>query len=186
MGGSSSAVSDALTAAPPSPVVESCRDDRLLSAAALSLSKHEVAATLATASPDGAPAAVADREDVAVRAPADFCAVGRVQQSHAAHDAAGARPSRQSASPCGQAPPADRTATPRWVGLWLVDADAEAPPTEPATPHTACATTQPLLTTGRAHCCSRRRASVWTLEPAWWCSSSAAALLVPLPRAERR
>ena len=59
VGGSSSAASDAVTAAPPSSVVESCRDDRLLRAAALSLSKHEVAATLATASPDGAPAAIA-------------------------------------------------------------------------------------------------------------------------------
>ena len=97
LGGSSSAVSDALGAAPPSPVVGSCRDDRLLSAAALGLSKHEVAATLATASPDGAPAAVADRDGVAVLAPADFCAVGRVQQSRAAHDAAGARPGRRSA-----------------------------------------------------------------------------------------
>ena len=87
-------MSDALGAAPPSPVVGSCRDDRLLSAAALGLSKHEVAATLATASPDGAPAAVADRDGVAVLAPADFCAVGRVQQSRAAHDAAGARPKR--------------------------------------------------------------------------------------------
>ena len=97
MGGSSSAVSDALGAAPPSPVVGSCRDDRLLSAAALGLSKHEVAATLATASPDGAPAAVADRDGVAVLAPADFCAVGRVQQSRAAHDAASARPQQKSA-----------------------------------------------------------------------------------------
>ena len=88
-------MSVALTAAPPSPVVESCRDDRLLSAAAVSLSKHQVAATLATASPDGAPAAVAHRDGVAVLAPADFCAVGRVQQSRAAHDAAGARPERQ-------------------------------------------------------------------------------------------
>ena len=64
------------------------------------------------------------------------------------------RPSRQSA--------------PRWSGLPLVDSDAEAPPTAPGTPRTACATTLPLLTTGRAHCCSRRRASVWPLavEPA--------------------
>jgi hypothetical protein len=47
----------------------------LLSAAALSLSKHEVAATLATASPDGAPAAV-HRNGVVVLALA--AAVGRV------------------------------------------------------------------------------------------------------------
>ena len=67
-------------------------DDRLLSAAALRLSKHEIAAaTLAPASPDGAPAAVAHRDSVAVLALADFCAVGREQQSRAAQDRAGAR-----------------------------------------------------------------------------------------------
>jgi len=53
MDGSSSAASGARTAAPPRPVVEPCPDNRLLSAAALRLSKHEVAATLATASTDG-------------------------------------------------------------------------------------------------------------------------------------
>jgi hypothetical protein len=52
-------------------------------------------------------AAVAHRDGVAVLAPADFCAVGLVQQSRAAHDAAGARhtswarsrPTRASAAP---------------------------------------------------------------------------------------
>ncbi len=70
-------MSDALTVAPPSPVVESHRDDRLRNAAALRLSKREVASPLATASPDGAPAAVARRDGVAVLAPADLCNVRR-------------------------------------------------------------------------------------------------------------
>ena len=80
LGVSSSPAAGALTAAPPSPAVGSCHDDRLRSAAALSLSKHQVATTLATASHHGAPAAVAHRAGVAVLAPADFCNVGRIQQ----------------------------------------------------------------------------------------------------------
>jgi hypothetical protein len=71
------------------------RDERLLSAAALGLSKHEVAETLATASPDRALGAIAHRDSVAVLVAADFCNVGRMQQSRAAHDAAGARPLRK-------------------------------------------------------------------------------------------
>ena len=94
LGGSSSAASEALTVAPPSPVVKA-RDGRLLSAAALRLSKHDVAAALATASPDRAPAAVALPNGVAILAPADFCNVRRIQQSYAADDAAGAPPRGQ-------------------------------------------------------------------------------------------
>lgn len=59
LGDSSSAAVDALTVAPPGPVVEPCLEDRLLSAAALRLSKHDVACALATASRGGATLALA-------------------------------------------------------------------------------------------------------------------------------
>jgi hypothetical protein len=76
LGGSSSAVSDALTCSA-EPGRRVAPEDRLLSAAALRLSKHDVVSALATASPDGAPAGVARRDGVAVLAPAELCNVRR-------------------------------------------------------------------------------------------------------------
>ena len=97
VGGSSSAASEARKVAPPSPVVKARRWP-LAERAVLRLSKHDVAAAVASASPDRAPAAVAPPRRRGGPGPGDFCNVRRMQQSCAADDAAGARPLRQSTS----------------------------------------------------------------------------------------
>ena len=86
-------MSDAVGGAPPSPVVESCREDRLLSAAALRLSKHDLSrgSPLLRLTEPRARSPIS-RGLAALRC-IDFCTARRMQQSCAADDAAGARQS---------------------------------------------------------------------------------------------
>jgi len=84
-----------MTVALPSPVVESCRDDRLRERRGVEAEQARRRRRLDAASPDGALAALALRDGVAVLACADFCNVRRMQKCCAADDAAGARPSQQ-------------------------------------------------------------------------------------------
>ena len=93
-GRDSSAASEALTVAPPSPVVKARRwplaERRGVEA---EQARRRRGGRYCFARPSAA--AVAPQRRVAVLAPADFCNVRRLQQSCAADDAAGARPKRR-------------------------------------------------------------------------------------------